>query len=725
MTGRDAELPLGSHVAKQAYVEMNSAASAIGRIVDSTTGQHIKLTQEQREAAAAAVQFGSAGESNHDQMRFELTLDEVSCSLPPRSSTLGRLPIVSSLSRVSWRVLLRIGKLKRLDPKPLEPVLYPLSTVLHSGSLVAIMGPSGCGKTTLMSIISGRASLAHSGRVAINGRPRTKEFDRFSSYVTQDDIYDGNEKVIECLQFSYRLRKAVPHEWTREERRIQEAEAVQRILDLLGLAEVQQSKVGNNLKRGISGGQKRRLSLGIGLMSDAKILLCDEPTTGLSAADARLVVQALRRLSVECGVAVLAVIHQPSHSIMQCFDQLLLLSHDGRCVYNGRVDAALQYFSALGFPCPPHQNPADFYLDLVSQNSEHAETLVDFYDALMRPLVQSRVELAYECPPPPLNDDVDGMELAGPYVQFKEVGRRAFRLWLRDRSTLMAIMGDSVVQGLVIGAVFFGVRSRASMYYQLSALFLMILSLLASSLWTVPLYVQQKAQYRVEVEDGYYSPVPYMFATSLVANFFVLVGDAVLVTIMWLLFGFQFVPLLACYLVGSLGFVICDVVTAICSLASKSFAEANASATLMFTLLMFVNGFTTNPKTLPTGIGWIAYLSPFFLVFEALAICILEANEFQEDPPEASRTLLMHTKEEVYQTFGIAGRAYGNTGSAIQWMLVVDFVLLLALMAISKCVVFTLQATVFLPRRYKSEQAQKQRSILPLLRSWLPKFQRT
>lgn len=141
-------------------------------------------------------------------------------------------------------------------------------------------------------------------------------------------------------------------------------------------------------------------------MSDAKILLCDEPTTGLSAADARLVVQALRRLSVECGVAVLAVIHQPSHSIMQCFDQLLLLSHDGRCVYNGRVDAALQYFSALGFPCPPHQNPADFYLDLVSQNSEHAETLVDFYDALMRPLVQSRVELAYECPPPPLNDDV-------------------------------------------------------------------------------------------------------------------------------------------------------------------------------------------------------------------------------------------------------------------------------------------------------------------------------
>lgn len=82
--------------------------------------------------------------------------------------------------------------------------------------------------------------------------------------MTQDDIYDGNEKVIECLQFSYRLRKAVPHEWTREERRIQEAEAVQRILDLLGLAEVQQSKVGNNLKRGISGGQKRRLSLGIG-----------------------------------------------------------------------------------------------------------------------------------------------------------------------------------------------------------------------------------------------------------------------------------------------------------------------------------------------------------------------------------------------------------------------------------------------------------------------------
>lgn len=69
-------------------------------------------------------------------MRFELTLDEVSCSLPPCSSTLGRLPIVSSLCRVDWRALLGTGKLKRLDPKPLEPVLYPLSTVLHSGELL-------------------------------------------------------------------------------------------------------------------------------------------------------------------------------------------------------------------------------------------------------------------------------------------------------------------------------------------------------------------------------------------------------------------------------------------------------------------------------------------------------------------------------------------------------------------------------------------------------------
>ena len=319
---------------------------------------------------------------------------------------------------------------------------------------------------------------------------------------------------------------------------------------------------------------------------------------------------------------------------------------------------------------------------------------------------------------------VGELELAGPYVQFREVGRRALRLWLRSHSTRAAIMGDSIVQGLVIGAIFFGVRSRASVYYQLSALFLMLLSHLASSLWTVPLYVQQKAQYRVEVEDGYYSPVPYMFATSLVANAFVLLGDAVLVTIMWLLFGFPFLPLLVCYLVGSLGFVICDSLTAICSLASTSFAEANACATLLFMLLMFVNGFTTNPASLPHGIAWMSYLSPFFLVFEGLAICILETYEFREDSAEASSSLLLQTKEDVYQTFGIAGRAYGHKGSALEWLWAVDAVLLLVLMVLSKALVFTLQATMFLPRRHRDNPAPRCRFSFLSSKSWLAKFRR-
>ncbi|CDJ50717.1 ABC transporter, putative [Eimeria brunetti] len=685
-----------------------TAANDVNFVGDFSTRQRT-ITDEQLAAACAAVNVGTDDVSRQESVKFELTLDEVSCTLPPRRSCFDLVPLLSSLKRTNLKDFLLTGQLRRVDARPLEPILHPLSAVIRSGSLVAIMGPSGCGKTTLMGILSGRSSLAHSGQVAFNGRPPTKEFDRLSSYVSQDDIFDGNETVVECLQFSYRLRTAVPRGWGPDKRKAREREAVQRTLSLLGLTEVQANSVGNSTRRGISGGQKRRLTLGIGLMSDAKILLCDEPTTGLSAADAQLVVDALRRLCVECGMAVVAVIHQPSHAIMRCFDHLLLLSHEGRCVYNGRVDAALRYFSALGFPCPPHQNPADLYLDLVSQGSKHAGELADLYEALMKPLVQS---------------EVDGLELAGPYVQFREVGRRSLRLWLRSHSTLAAIMGDSIVQGLVIGSLFFGVRSRASVYYQLSALFLMLLSHLASSLWTVPLYVQQKAQYRVEVEDGFYSPVPYMFATSLVANFFVLVGDAVLVTIMWLLFGFPFLPLLMCYLVGSLGFVICDSMTAICSLASTSFAEANASATLLFMLLMFVNGFATNPASLPYGIAWVSYLSPFFLVFEGLAICILETYEFRDDPSEASGNFLLHTKEDVYETFGIAGRAYGHRGSALEWLWAVDVVLLLLLMVFSKALVFTLQATIFLPKRYRGESVPKCRFPRFSVKGWPDKFRR-
>ncbi|XP_026191079.1 uncharacterized ABC transporter ATP-binding protein/permease YOL075C [Cyclospora cayetanensis] len=676
------------------------------------------FTEQQMDAAAKAVQFDENEVLDQEHQQLELTLDRISCSLEPPSSLLDRVPFYSKRRRADWKTLCKTGGFKRVDALPAERVLHDVSAVCRSGSLVAIMGPSGCGKTTLMNIMSGTTGIPHTGRVCLNGRRRTKAFDRVH------DVFDGNEKVIECLQFSYRLRKAIPREWGPEKRREKEHEAVQRALHILGLDGVQRSRVGSATQSGISGGQKRRLALGIGLMSDAKILLCDEPTTGLSAADAQMVVGALRRLSVECGMAIVAVVHQPSHTILGCFDHLLLLSYEGRCVYNGRVDAALEYFNALGFPCPVHQNPADFYLDLVSQSGKHASELADIYDELMKPLVEARVRHAHEHPPPAMDEIVEDVETAGPCIQFLEVTKRAFRLWLRDHTTLGAIMGDAVVQGLVIGGVFFDVQNRASVYYQLSALFLMILSLISTALWTVPLYVQQKAQYRIEISDGYYSPIPYMLGTSLVANFFVLLGDAVLVTIMWLLFRFPFVPLLVSYFVGSLGFVICDVMTAICSLASKSFAEANASSTLMLILLMFVNGFTTNPASLAAGIGWIAYFSPFFLVFEALTICILESHDFQHDPSATSGNLPLRSKEEVYHTFGIAGRAYGHTGSAIQWLWSVDVLLLLVQMVILKCLVFTLQATVFSPKRYRSEPGSTRRISRPFLLKWIAKLGR-
>ncbi|KAL8425335.1 hypothetical protein Efla_001717 [Eimeria flavescens] len=665
-----------------------------------------------KERKASSKPFSQIGAlvSTQDSVGFELSLDQIACSLAPRRSWLDRLPVL-----FDWKA----KRLKRTAPKPLEPVIHSLSAVFRAGSLVAIMGPSGCGKTTLLSIISGRSSMAYSGQVLLNGHPLEKDFDSLSSYIPQGDCFEGNETVEECLRFSYRLRKAVPREWKAEELRVQEQEAIDRALKLLGLETLQHSRVGSGLRRGLSGGQKRRLTIGIGLMSDAKILLCDEPTTGLSAADAQLVVGALRRLSAECGMAVVAVIHQPSHAILRSFDHLLLMSYEGRCVYNSRVDAALQYFSALGFPCPVHQNPADFFLDLVSQSGEHAQELADMYDVLMRPLVGAQVRQARECPPAEPENLAEAMRVAGPFTQTKEVASRSFRLWLRDQETLFAILIDSVVQGVVIGGVLFNARHRASVYYQLSALFLLVVSHLAASLWTVPLYVQQKAQFAIEVADGFYSPVPFIFATCLVANFFVLFGNFLLVTIMWVLFGFAFVPLLVCWVVSAMGFVVCDSVAVICSLASATFAEANASATLLFFLIMFVNGFTTNPALLGRGLGWISYFSPFFLVFEALVICILEPYDFSTAPSATSGNLALRTKEEVYETFGLAGRAYGYTGSAFFWMWSVDVLLLFGLMLFSKCLTFALQATVFMPKRYKGKAMNSRRPRCFSLGRWI------
>jgi ABC-type multidrug transport system ATPase subunit len=226
------------------------------------------------------------------------------------------------------------------------------------------MGSSGCGKSTLLNVLSGRANQGECiGKIFVNGKQYSSlaAFKELVGFVPQDDICFEDLTVFENLMFSALLR--LPREWSFEEKQ----NLVHQCLHVLDLSSISNSRIGSAESRGISGGQRKRVSIGMELCALPSILLLDEPTSGLDSTSALKLIQSLRAMA-ENGMTVAAVIHQPRFSVLQAFDNMLLLSL-GKTAYFGSVDNSLTYFSTLGKQCPRFENPADFFLDILSEEN--------------------------------------------------------------------------------------------------------------------------------------------------------------------------------------------------------------------------------------------------------------------------------------------------------------------------------------------------------------------
>lgn len=166
--------------------------------------------------------------------------------------------------------------------------------------------------------------------------------------------------VLEILTFSAQ---------TRLQKRLSAEEIEERVestLIKLGLYDIQHSTIGDETKRGISGGQRKRVNIGIEMVADPSVLFLDEPTSGLDSTSSKEVCHCLRTISRE-GVTISTVIHQPRYDIFEMFDQVLLLGKGGHTVYLGPSKQALRYFEdILAFDLPAHANPADFFMDVIS-----------------------------------------------------------------------------------------------------------------------------------------------------------------------------------------------------------------------------------------------------------------------------------------------------------------------------------------------------------------------
>lgn len=238
-----------------------------------------------------------------------------------------------------------------------KAILKEISCRFESSTLTAILGPSGAGKSTLLSVL--RTGRCTSGSLTIDGVSYNDARGAVAS-VPQDDVLLPGLTPLEMLGYAAELRlRGVSN---REERKARVLAVLKRLhLDAVDI----NTRIGNVDERGLSGGQRKRVSIGLELIASPRVLLLDEPTSGLDAKMAWSVVRILRSLSRDGGgQTIIASIHQPSWRVFTEFSSALILTR-GAVAYAGSVDKILSHFSSLGFECGANENPADYFMFLL------------------------------------------------------------------------------------------------------------------------------------------------------------------------------------------------------------------------------------------------------------------------------------------------------------------------------------------------------------------------
>lgn len=385
-----------------------------------------------------------------------------------------------SFHNIHYKVTQRSGCLCIKRKTTTKDILIDLNGLMKPG-LNAIMGATGSGKSSFLDVLAARKDPAGlAGEVLIDGAPQPPNFKCLSGYVVQDDVVMGTLTVRENFRFSAALR--LPSSVSQKEKE----DKVNRLITELGLTKVADSRVGTQLIRGISGGERKRTNIGMELIIDPPVLFLDEPTTGLDASTANSVLLLLKRMSSH-GRTIILSIHQPRYSIFRLFDSLTLLV-SGKQVYHGPAQNALDYFSNIGYTCEPHNNPADFFLDVINGDStsiafdrikegddsdpdrvtSSRQNIEDhlvqeyrssqYYGETKAQLERITMNREYSVKTPSRTITYN----TSFSTQFRWVLKRTFTNLILNPQTSFAQIGVTVFLALIVGAIFFGVKNDQS-----------------------------------------------------------------------------------------------------------------------------------------------------------------------------------------------------------------------------------------------------------------------
>ncbi|KGN57427.1 ABC transporter G family member 8 [Cucumis sativus] len=411
--------------------------------------------------------------------------------LPPRSYTL----TASSISYTKSTTISPYNWLFKSCITTTQPtyILRNISFTAHPSQILAIVGPSGAGKSTLLDILSARTSPTQ-GSLFLNSSPlNPSTFRKLSAYVPQHDASLPLLTVSETFTFAARLllpnKTLIPS-------------TVNSLLSDLRLSHLANTR----LISGLSGGERRRVSIGLALLHDPAILLLDEPTSGLDSGSAYNVISTLKSICESRNRTVVVSIHQPSYRILSEIDGILLLCK-GCVIHHGSVESLESYLISKELCIPPQLNALEFAMEIIND---------------LTPCNKGVVIIGNEGGTYCSNnhEDNENNEIKYRSCRLHEILTLHWRFWIiifRTRQLLLTNTLEALVVGIVLGTIYINIGMDKAGIEKRFGLFAFTLTfLLSSTTETLPIFLNERPILLRETSSGLYRLSSYIIANTLV-----------------------------------------------------------------------------------------------------------------------------------------------------------------------------------------------------------------
>ncbi|OMJ29368.1 ABC transporter G family member 7 [Smittium culicis] len=587
-------------------------------------------------------------------------------------------------------------------------ILRNVSGSFKSGEMVAIIGGSGVGKTTLLNVLSGRIlGGTLSGQVLFNGKKRDKKtFKKDVAYVEQDDVLFPTLTVKETISYAADFRLS-----NIDFNKHQKAERVRDVIKSLRLASVENSYIGDERNKGLSGGEKKRVSIGVEIVTQPRIFILDEPTSGLDSNSSLGIANLMKEIALMENLICISSIHQPSSKVFYTFDKVILMAPT--CIiYFGTTKDSLEYFSSIGFNCPPLENPADFLIDIISidyENSNNFKNSLDRIERLKRAWDEyTKINGHIYVPRKDLFDSImsstsrsaipfltkelyDSYELPSWrnswYTEFISLLKRSWIRQLRDKYALTSLFFSSFFTMFLLGFTFFNqtsgifeITNKIGLIYLIAVNMAIPVAIPLISVLTNEILVmtKERASGSYRMSAYFLSGILTVVPISLFSSFISLNGVYFLAKLQ--LSVYHYIIYILIYFSATLNSV--GIAFVFSSISSKE-QVASIYTSLILTIFIIYGGSLVNIDTVPIGLSWIRHIN--YVYYTYIAAIQNEMAGLTFECAKSTQQACFPTGEEVISVFKLDELPIYNC-------IIANFVMVIVLFLVS-----------YLALRYKSK----------------------